>query len=48
MLPNLGVDKVEQKTFEELALKKLGIKGKVITKDKKLVEILENDLEKNK
>ena len=48
VLPNLGVEKVEQKTFEELALKKLGIKGKVITKDKKLVEILENDLEKNK
>lgn len=48
VLPNLGVDKVEQKTFEELALKKLGMKGKVITKDKKLVEILENDLEKNK
>ncbi|MGG5462238.1 RNA polymerase recycling motor HelD [Clostridium sp. B9] len=48
VLPNLGVDKVEQKTFEELALKKLGIKGKVITKDKKLVDILSSDEKTNK
>lgn len=48
VLPNLGVDKVYQKTFEELALKKLGLKGKVITKDKKLVEILNKGLEENK
>lgn len=48
VLPNLGVDKVKQRTFEEIALKMLGIRGKVITKDKKLVEILENDPEKNK
>lgn len=42
VLPNLGVDKVNQKTFEQVALEKLKIKGKVITKDKKLAEILEN------
>ncbi len=48
VLPNLGVDKVEQKTFEELAVKKLGIKGKIITKDKKLVDILVGDENTNK
>ncbi|MPQ43275.1 RNA polymerase recycling motor HelD [Clostridium tarantellae] len=42
VLPNLGVDKIAQKTFEEIALEKLGIKSKVITKDKKLINFLEN------
>lgn len=42
ILPNLGVNKVKQKTFEEIALEKLKLKGKIITKDKKLIEILEN------
>jgi DNA helicase-2/ATP-dependent DNA helicase PcrA len=42
VLPNLGVDKVKQKTFEELCLEILAIKGKVFTKDKKLAEVLES------
>lgn len=43
VLPNLGVDKVKQKTFEEICLEILGIKGKVLTKDKKLSMVLENE-----
>lgn len=43
LLPNLGVDEVNQKTFEEIALEILDIKGKVITKDKKLSQVLENE-----
>ncbi len=42
VLPNLGVNKVPQMTFEELAIKRLGIKGKIITKDKKLVSMIED------
>lgn len=42
VLPNLGVDKVPQKTFEGLALDILGIKSEVLTKDKKLAYIIEN------
>jgi DNA helicase II / ATP-dependent DNA helicase PcrA len=41
VLPNLGVDKVKQKTFEEVAVEILQLKGKVYTKDKKLSDILE-------
>jgi DNA helicase II / ATP-dependent DNA helicase PcrA len=41
VLPNLGVDSVKQKTFEEIAVDILGIKGKVYSKDKKLTYILE-------
>jgi DNA helicase-2/ATP-dependent DNA helicase PcrA len=41
VLPNLGVDKVKQKTFEEMALDILGVKGKIFTKDKKLSYLLE-------
>lgn len=41
LLPNLGVDKVKQRTFEELCIEMLGIKGKIYTKDKKLAEVLE-------
>jgi DNA helicase II / ATP-dependent DNA helicase PcrA len=41
VLPNLGVDKVKQKTFEEICLEILNIKGKVFTKDKKLSAVLE-------
>lgn len=41
VLPNLGVDKVSQVTFEELAMKKLYLKGTLISKDKKLVKIIE-------
>lgn len=45
VLPNLGVDLVPQKTFEELAIESLKLKGKLITKDKKLIKILESDEE---
>ena len=41
VLPNLGVDKVPQMTFEELAIKRLSLKGSLISKDKKLVKIIE-------
>lgn len=41
VLPNLGVEKVKQKTFEEICMEILNIKGKVFTKDKKLSEVLE-------
>lgn len=41
VLPNLGVDKVKQKTFEEIASEIIAIKAKVYTKDKKLSDILE-------
>lgn len=41
VLPNLGVDLVKQKTYEELAAEYLGLKGKIYTKDKKLAEVLE-------
>lgn len=47
VLPSLGIDMVKQMTFEELAVKSLKIKGKVITKDKKLSSVLESK-EKNK
>lgn len=43
ILPNLGVDKVKQKTFEELAVEILELKGKVYSKDKKLTYILEHE-----
>lgn len=43
VLPNLGVDKVKQKTFEEIAMEILGIKAKVYTKDKKLSSVLESE-----
>ncbi|MGL5574719.1 MAG: RNA polymerase recycling motor HelD [Sarcina sp.] len=46
VLPNLGVDKVPQMTFEELAIKRLALKGSLISKDKKLVKIIE-DSDKN-
>ncbi len=41
LLPNLGVDKVKQKTFEEVALHILNMKCKVISKDKKLSQVME-------
>ena len=45
LLPNLGVEEVKQKTFEEIALEILDIKGKIITKDKKLSQVLEGENE---
>ncbi|MBU5592812.1 UvrD-helicase domain-containing protein [Clostridium sp. MSJ-4] len=43
VLPSLGVDKVKQSTFEDISLQILNIKKKVVTKDKKLSFILEED-----
>lgn len=43
VLPNLGVDKVKQKTFEQISIEILELKNKVYTKDKKLSFILENE-----
>ena len=49
LLPNLGVDEVRQSTFEEISLDILEVKGKVLTKDKKLSEVLESkDVDKAK
>ncbi|MGL4991044.1 MAG: RNA polymerase recycling motor HelD [Sarcina sp.] len=48
VLPNLGVDKVPQLTFEEMAMAKLRLKGNLITKDKKLVKIIEDSDELTK
>ncbi len=47
VLPSLGIDMVKQMTFEELAVKGLKIKGKVITKDKKLSSVLESKEDNN-
>lgn len=41
ILPDLGVGNVKQKTFEQVAVDVLNIKGKIYTKDKKLSEIIE-------
>ena len=43
ILPNLGVDEVNQTTFQELTLKYIKTKGKVKGKDEKLKEIIESD-----
>ena len=43
VLPDLGVNDVKQRTFEDIAIKMLSLKGKVITKDKKFINILENE-----
>lgn len=45
ILPNLGVSKVKQKTYEEIAVEVLDLKGKIYTKDKKLAEVLESQYE---
>lgn len=42
ILPDLGVGNVKQKTFEQVAVDVLNIKGKIYTKDKKLSEIIES------
>lgn len=47
VLPSLGINKVKQKTFEELAMEILQLKGKVFTKDKKLAVVLEEKNEDN-
>lgn len=43
ILPNLGVSNVKQITFENLCREITKVKIKVITKDKKLAEIIESD-----
>ncbi len=43
VLPDLGVNDVKQKTFEDIAVEILNLKGKVITKDKKFIKILEEE-----
>lgn len=43
VLPSLGVGEVKQKTIEDIAKEELKIKRKIISKDKKLSEILEID-----
>ncbi|MDP4177466.1 MAG: RNA polymerase recycling motor HelD [Bacillota bacterium] len=43
ILPNLGVNKVKQKTYEEIAVEILELKGKIYSKDKKLSEVLESN-----
>ncbi|MGL5615204.1 MAG: RNA polymerase recycling motor HelD [Sarcina sp.] len=43
VLPNLGVELVPQKTFDELAIETLKIKGKLLSKDKKLIKMLEDE-----
>lgn len=47
VLPDLGVDNVRQKTYEEIACEFLQLKGKVYNKDKKLSEILESSISKD-
>lgn len=45
VLPNLGVDEVIQKTYDEIALDILKISSKITTKDEKISRIIEgNDL----
>ncbi|KZL90705.1 RNA polymerase recycling motor HelD [Clostridium magnum] len=41
VLPNLGVDRVRQKTFYEMALEFLNLEDRVITKDRKLAAVIE-------
>ncbi|MEW8955474.1 RNA polymerase recycling motor HelD [Clostridium sp.] len=48
VLPSLGASEVKQKTFEEIALEILKIKGKLENKDKKLASVLEIDDHKEK
>ncbi|URZ05823.1 DNA helicase IV [Clostridium felsineum] len=48
VLPSLGANTVVQETFEDIALKVLGIKSRVYTKDKKLAYIFEDKNEDDK
>ncbi|WP_027623254.1 RNA polymerase recycling motor HelD [Clostridium lundense] len=45
VLPNLGVDSIKQNTYEEIVCEILNIKEKIITKDNKLSQILEEENE---
>ncbi|MBP1744257.1 MAG: superfamily helicase [Firmicutes bacterium] len=42
VLPDLGIDDVKQCTFEEIAAEIAGVKEKLISKDKKLAQIMES------
>ncbi|AGY74523.1 RNA polymerase recycling motor HelD [Clostridium autoethanogenum] len=42
VLPNLGIEKVKQVTFEKMCCQMLNLKSKVYTKDKKLSSIIES------
>lgn len=46
VLPDLGVDNVKQRTFEEMSFEILALKEKALTKDKKLSDILEENDDK--
>lgn len=43
VLPNLGIDKVKQMTFDEIGLEAINIKAKIYTKESKLADILEGN-----
>jgi len=43
VLPSLGVDQVKQRTLEEITQEITKVKGKIITKDHKLIQILDSD-----
>ncbi|WP_201786590.1 RNA polymerase recycling motor HelD [Clostridium tepidiprofundi] len=47
VLPNLGADEVKQITFDDMCRKILKFKQKIYSKDVKLSEILENNLDEN-
>ena len=47
ILPNLGVEDVKQKTFEELAMEILNVSYKLYPKDKKLAYVIENSQGEN-
>jgi DNA helicase-2/ATP-dependent DNA helicase PcrA len=47
VLPDLGINNVKQSTFEEISCEILKFKGKIITKDKKLSDILEGKNNEN-
>lgn len=48
VLPSLGSENVKQVTFEDMAIQLLNLKYKIITKDKKLAEIIEQNKSKAK
>jgi DNA helicase-2/ATP-dependent DNA helicase PcrA len=48
VLPDLGVSDVKQSTFEQISMNILGIKNKILTKDKKLSYLVEESDIENK
>ncbi|AYD40274.1 AAA family ATPase [Clostridium fermenticellae] len=47
VLPDLGINNIKQTTFDDISHKMLELKGKIITKDKKLSHILEDAPDKD-